>query len=79
MSEVQVPYEEDRESQAVLLLAASDSAGLPRSVVKTTFSGFLVPEEVVEAAAQAMAKTEKKTEPKESAPKGRSTGKSGGK
>jgi hypothetical protein len=58
MSDVQVPFGDNPGETATLLLAAAEELGLGQSVVRTSDSGFLVPEEVAK-------KVDEKDEPEE--------------
>lgn len=48
--EVVVPFGDNREETAVLLLAAAEEAGVDPSVVRTGSFEFFVPKEIAEAA-----------------------------
>lgn len=46
MSEVNVPFGDNREETATLLLAAAEDTGTPVHLIRVTETGFLAPEEV---------------------------------
>lgn len=64
--EVEVEFDENPQDQAVLLLAAAEELDQDPSVVRTTGSGFLVPEDVAKKANSAAFKKKQKAAGSES-------------
>jgi len=72
MTDVTVPFGEDQQDTAILLLAAAQELDLPADVVKVTThdeGGFVVPEEVRDKAGLGDEKPAKKAAAKKTASK----------
>jgi phage protein D len=50
MTDIEIPFGDNNKDNAVLLLAAAQELELEASVVRTTYSAFIVPEEVAKKA-----------------------------
>lgn len=50
MTDIKIPFGNNNKDNAVLLLAAAEELGLDSSVVRTSTSAFVVPEDVAKKA-----------------------------
>lgn len=69
MTVVEIPFGDNMRDQAVLLLAAAEKVNGDQSVVRTTDSSFMVPEEVAKEAGLSEDKPEPKPVAKKAAAK----------